>query len=111
MLKEDIVIDGKGYTVSSEGWDSETLKEAAAQLEQGILFYKQFKDELSAHVLAGLAFAYDSVANSKKESLPAENVEGSVKTHAENDEKLHEVLRKISKHINFDINNTPEDLA
>jgi len=81
MLEENIKIDGKDYTIRSIDWDSEILKEAAAQLEEGILYYKKTKDELSAVVLAALAFAYDSVSKSKSEK------------------EIGDILRKISTHI------------
>ncbi|MCL2845376.1 MAG: cell division protein ZapA [Chitinivibrionia bacterium] len=94
MLEEKLTIDNKEYTVRSQDWDSETLKEAAAQLEQGILYYKQTKDELSAVVLAALAFAYDSVSNSKSINL-RENPSKS----EEYEKALQKILQKISTHI------------
>jgi len=90
MLEETIIIDNKEYTVRSADWDSEILKEAAAQLEQGILYYKKSKDELSAVVLAGLAFAYNSVSNSEANS--------SDDNSSENEKALQKILQKISIH-------------
>ena len=88
MLEQKINIDNKEYTVRSADWDGEILNEAAAQLEKGILYYKKTKDELSAVVLAALAFAYDSVSKSKKS-------EGN---SSENEKTLQKILQKISIH-------------
>jgi cell division protein ZapA (FtsZ GTPase activity inhibitor) len=94
MLEEKIKIDNKEYTVSSADWDGEILREAVAQLERGILFYKQTKkDEISAVVLAALAFAYDSVSKSKNSS----NMQNSISTQAE--EQLQNIVQKITKYI------------
>jgi len=90
MLEETVIIDNKEYTIRSADWNSETLKEAAAQLEQGILYYKKTKDELSAVVLAALAFAYDSVSNSDSNN--------SQENSSENEKALQKILQKISIH-------------
>jgi cell division protein ZapA (FtsZ GTPase activity inhibitor) len=95
MLEQKIKIDDKEYTIRSADWDGEILKEAAAELEKGILFYKKTKDEISAVVLAALAFAYDSVSKSGH-GAPS-NVNGDVST--QNEEELRKILQKISKHI------------
>jgi cell division protein ZapA (FtsZ GTPase activity inhibitor) len=89
MLEQNLKIDGKDYTIRSADWDGEILKEAAAQLEEGILYYKKTKDELSAVVLAALAFAYDSVSKSKE--LPANN--------SQHEEEIGKILQKISVHF------------
>lgn len=88
MLEKLLKIDGRDYTIRSEDWDSEILMEAAAQLEEGILYYKQNKDELSAVVLAALAFAYDSVSKSKK----SQNL-------AEYEKEIGKILQKISSQL------------
>jgi cell division protein ZapA (FtsZ GTPase activity inhibitor) len=93
MLEQNIKIDNKEYTVRSTDWDGEILKEAVRQLEQGILFYKKNKDELSAVVLAALAFAYDSVYKSKEPS----DIQTQNSAHIE--ARLQNILQKISKHI------------
>jgi len=92
MLEEIIKIDGKDYTIRSADWNSEILKEAAAQLEVGILYYKKTKDELSAVVLAALAFAYDSISKSKEAPKISEN-------SAKHEEEIGKILQKISKHF------------
>jgi len=91
MLEKLLKIDGKDYMIRSKDWDGEILMEAAAKLEEGILYYKQTKDELSAVVLAALFFAYDSIANSKNPKV-SENM-------TECEEKIGKILQKISTHI------------
>jgi len=94
MLEQKIIIDGKDYMIRSKDWDGEILTEAAAQLEEGILYYKKTKDELSAVVLAALYFAYESVSKSKE--MP--------KNSAECEKGIGKILQKISKHLQ-----TPQD--
>jgi hypothetical protein len=84
MLEQKLKIDQKEYIIRSADWNSEILLEAAAQLEEGILYYKKTKDETSAIVLAALAFAYDSIAKSKI---------------GKSEEELRKILQKITKHI------------
>ena len=84
MLEQKLKIDNKEYIIRSADWNKEYLIEAAAQLEEGILYYKKTKDETSAIVLAALAFAYDSVAKSK---------------YGKNDDGLRKILQKITKYI------------
>jgi cell division protein ZapA (FtsZ GTPase activity inhibitor) len=93
MLEQKIKIDQKEYIIRSTDWKSDILSEAAIQLEEGIQYYKRSKDEISAVVLAALAFAYDSVAKSKNGgSIQKEN-------SAECKEDLQKILQKITKHI------------
>jgi len=93
MLESKIKIDQKEYVIRSQDWQEDILLEAAQQLENGILYYKKNKDELSAVVLAALAFAYDSVAKSKE--LPQSSNENYEKCEGE----LRKVLQKINKHL------------
>jgi len=105
MLEEKIIIDNKEYTVRSQDWDKKILEEAVAQLEQGILYYKKSKDELSAVVLAALAFAYDSVSNSKAKSQDIQGIsesndsDNNNKKNEENEKALQKILQKILIHI------------
>lgn len=91
MLEKLLKIDGKDYMIRSTDWDGDILTEAAAKLEEGILYYKQTKDELSAVVLAALFFAYDSVANSKN---PQKSIDLT-----EYEDKIGKVLQKIQTHL------------
>ncbi|MCL1945740.1 MAG: hypothetical protein FWF51_01110 [Chitinivibrionia bacterium] len=93
MLEQKIKIDNKEYTVRSADWDGDVLKEAAQQLEQGILFYKKTKDEISAVVLAALAFAYDSVSKSR------EPFDMQIKNSLLIEAQLQKILQKILTHI------------
>ncbi|MDR0303486.1 MAG: cell division protein ZapA [Chitinispirillales bacterium] len=96
MLEQKLKIDGKEYIIRSANWDREILIDAAAQLEEGILYYKKSKDEISAVVLAALAFAYDSTAKSKSENS---NQNDSSGYSFECEQNLRNILQKINKHI------------
>jgi cell division protein ZapA (FtsZ GTPase activity inhibitor) len=104
MLEKKIKIDQKEYIIRSQDWQEDILLEAAAQLEKGILYYKKNKDELSAVVLAALAFAYDSVAKSKE--LPQISNEKSNEDYEKCEEELRKVLQKINKHLQ-----TPQNVS